>query len=156
MARFLEQAAPALGIDEAAIIAKSNEAKAEAEQKNQAHSASNLKKLAATKAYVKGNFEQAINLLTEAIELNPENHVLYSNRAAAYMAITDWENAIEDTDKCIELNDEFTKGFYRKGLCLVELERFEEAEVALREAYDLDPENQEIVDQLKLVRRKLE
>eukprot|EP01129_Flabellula_baltica_P009159 TRINITY_DN3696_c0_g1_i1.p1 TRINITY_DN3696_c0_g1~~TRINITY_DN3696_c0_g1_i1.p1 ORF type:complete len:396 (+),score=134.34 TRINITY_DN3696_c0_g1_i1:67-1188(+) len=156
LSKFLETAAPALGIDEQAIIAKSNEAKAEQAEKNKIESSSNLKKLAATKAYVKGNYDQAVTLLSDAIELTPDNHVLYSNRAASYMALSNWDLALEDCNKCIELADDFTKGHYRKGLCLVEMGRFEEAEVALRDAYDLEPENTEIVDQLKSVRRKLE
>jgi len=156
LSKFLETSKSTLGIDEQAIIAKSNEAKFENEEKNRVESTSNLKKLAATKAYVKGNYDQAIKLLTEAIEIAPDNHTLYSNRCAAYMALSDWDSAIEDSNKVIDLNEEFVKGYYRKGLCLIELERYEEAELALKEAYDLEPENQEIVDQLTSVRRKLD
>jgi len=72
------------------------------------------------------------------------------------MALSDWEKAIEDSNRVIDLDEEFVKGYYRKGLCLMELERYEEAELALKEAYDLEPENQEIVDQLTSVRRKLD
>lgn len=34
-------------------------------------------------AFQSGNHEEAVKHFTEAIELDPQNHVLYSNRSAA-------------------------------------------------------------------------
>ena len=39
-------------------------------------------------AFSAGKFEEAIELFTQAIEVNSENHVLYSNRSAARVRCT--------------------------------------------------------------------
>jgi len=63
-----------------------------------------------------------------------------------------WEKGLEDAQKCVVLVDEFPKGHYRKGLCLMELGRLDEAELALKEAYDLEPEDKDIIQKLNQVR----
>ncbi|KAI8776906.1 TPR and ankyrin repeat-containing protein 1, partial [Biomphalaria glabrata] len=47
--------------------------------------------------------------------------VLYSNVAAAYLAINDFTNALEAAEKCLEGNPSFFKGYFRKGQALVKL-----------------------------------
>ena len=38
-------------------------------------------------AFSSGKFEEAIEYFTQAIELDPENHVLYSNRSACQVRL---------------------------------------------------------------------
>jgi len=66
-----------------------------------------------------------------------------------------WEKGLEDANKSLALKEDFAKSHFRKGLCLFELGRFEEAEKSFREAYDIEPENQEITQKLELVKQKL-
>jgi tetratricopeptide (TPR) repeat protein len=141
----------AFGIDEKEIIAKSNEGKAQLAEKSKKESQSNLKKNQAGKAYTNGKYDKAIILFTEAIELNA-TYVLYSNRSACHIQLKQWEMGLEDAEKCIQLNDDFAKGHYRKGLCLSELGRHDEAYLAIKEAYDIEPEDQEIVQKLNSVK----
>ena len=48
----------------------------------------------AIEAFNVQNFKRAEQHLSSAIELDPENHVFYSNRAAAYMAMETFEQAL--------------------------------------------------------------
>ena len=48
----------------------------------------------AIEAFNVQNFKRAEQHLSSAIDLDPENHVFYSNRAAAYMAMEKFEKAL--------------------------------------------------------------
>jgi len=153
--KFLEENGQSLGIDEKNLIAKSKEGKGEMERRVQVEAQSNMKKHNGNKAFVAGKFQVAIDCFTEGIELTPDNHLLFSNRAACYLKIGEWEKALLDSNKCIELKEDFTKGHFRKGLSLIELGRFEEAYASIKEAYDLEPEDQDIVEKLEFVKEKV-
>jgi len=152
MEQLLGTAGGAFGINEKDLIAKSVQGKAESEEKSKKENQSNLKKHSAGKQYTKGNYDKAITLFTEAIELTPDNHLLYSNRSQCYIQLKQWEKGLEDAEKCVVLVDEFTKGHYRKGYCLMELGRLDESELAFKEAYDLEPEDKDIIQKLNHVR----
>ena len=55
---------------------------------------------------------------SQAIELEPANHVLYSNRSGAYASTKDFESALDDAEKTIEIKPEWAKGWGRKGSAL--------------------------------------
>ncbi|KAL7897261.1 hypothetical protein HDV63DRAFT_390389 [Trichoderma sp. SZMC 28014] len=80
-------------------------------------SADELKALG-NKAIADKNFDEAIDKFTQAIALQPENHILYSNRSAAYASKKDWDNALKDADKTTEIKPDWAKGWGRKGAAL--------------------------------------
>ena len=55
---------------------------------------------------------------SQAIELDPQNHVLYSNRSGAYASKKDWTHALEDAKKVTEIKPDWSKGWGRKGTAL--------------------------------------
>ena len=55
---------------------------------------------------------------TQAIAIQPENHILYSNRSAAYASKKDWENALADADSTVKIKPDWPKGYGRKGAAL--------------------------------------
>lgn len=57
-----------------------------------------------------GNIQEAISLYTQAIELDPDNYIYYSNRSAAYMKADSKSKALKDAERCLELNPSFIKG----------------------------------------------
>ena len=88
-----------------------------------------------------GDYATALCEYTRAIELNPFNHIYYSNRSLCYCRLTNYELALRDADKCIELCPTFGKGYSRRVDALINLERFEEANASIDKAISIEPEN---------------
>ena len=84
-------------------------------------------------AYRVGKFPTAISHYTEAITIDPENVILYSNRSAAYLSNKEKSKALGDARKCIELNPNFVKGYSRLAASLLSLSRFGEAKKAYKD-----------------------
>jgi len=103
-------------------------------------------------AFSAGNFEQAVEAFDAAIAVDPTNHILYSNKAAALTSLNKFEEALESAEKCIELQPGFVKGYSRKGGALFGLKRYEGAEEAYAKALELDPNNAQAQDGLKLAK----
>jgi len=67
-------------------------------------------------AFQSGKFEEAVKLFSQAIELNPHDHVFYSNRSGAYASLKKYDQALEDATTCVNLKPTWAKGYQRKGL----------------------------------------
>ncbi|KAJ3503397.1 hypothetical protein NLJ89_g8453 [Agrocybe chaxingu] len=89
-------------------------------------SANELKDLG-NKAFAAKDYEKAIDLFTQAIALDPKNHVLWSNRSAAKAGKKEWDAALLDAEECIKVNPSWSKGFARKGAALHGARRYDEA-----------------------------
>lgn len=100
-------------------------------------------------ALKEGKIEDAISLYTKAIELDPENHVLYSNRSAAYCKSSDYNKAVDDGDKVIKLKPDWPKGYSRKGAALSYQNKHEDAMMVYLEGLDKCPDNQQLKDAMK-------
>lgn len=85
------------------------------------------------KALNDNKYDEAIAAYTEAINLEDKNHVLYSNRSAAYSKAGRYREALIDAEKTIELNPKWAKGYSRKGVAYCGLKYFEKAMEAYNE-----------------------
>ncbi|KAH7822463.1 putative stress-induced-phosphoprotein 1 [Monocercomonoides exilis] len=92
-------------------------------------------------AFSSGDYDMAVDFFTQAIRLDPNNHVLYSNRSAAYAQLSKYNEALEDAEKCVEINPAFVKGYSRKGAALYGLHRLEDAKKAYEAGLEKDPNN---------------
>lgn len=73
------------------------------------------------------DYNKAIELYTEAINLNPTVAVYYSNRSFAYLKTECFGYALADASKAIELDNTYIKGFYRRAAAHMSLGKFKEA-----------------------------
>uniref|UniRef100_A0A7S3W520 Uncharacterized protein n=1 Tax=Emiliania huxleyi TaxID=2903 RepID=A0A7S3W520_EMIHU len=87
------------------------------------------------------NYKGAVDLLRKAIKLDPENHIFYSNRAAAYMALEQYDKALADAEECIRLQPTWAKGYSRKGAALFRMDKLAGARDAFEQGLDLDRDN---------------
>lgn len=67
-------------------------------------------------AFQSNDLETAINYYSQAIDIDPDNHVLYSNRSAAYLKNDNKSKALYDAEKCVSLNPTWSKGIYYDAL----------------------------------------
>jgi len=92
-------------------------------------------------AFSAKKYEEAIGYFTEAIALEPTNHVFYSNRSACYSANQQYEKALEDGNKIVEVKVDWAKGYSRKGAALQGLGRIDEAIETFEQGLQIDPSN---------------
>lgn len=93
-------------------------------------------------AFSAGKFEDAVKYFGDAIALAPENHVLYSNRSAAYASLHKYQDALVDAKKTVELKPDWAKGFSRLGAAYVGLNDYEDAISAYKQGLQIDPANE--------------
>lgn len=92
-------------------------------------------------AFQKGDYEGALKFFTQAIEIDPNNHVLYSNRSACYAKMEKGNESLQDANKTVELKPDWAKGWGRKGAAHHLLGQLEEAAEAYKKGLELDPQN---------------
>jgi len=97
-------------------------------------------------AFTKGDYPGAVGAYSEAIKRNPEDAKIFSNRAAAYSKLMEFNLALKDCDRCIELDPQFIKGHIRKGHICIALKNYQKAGEAFEEARKIDSNNQEAMD----------
>lgn len=93
---------------------------------------------------------------TQAIAIEPTNHILYSNRSAAYASKKEYKNALDDATKVTEIKPDWAKGWGRKGAALHGLGELLGANDAYEEGLKLDPNNAQNKSGLASVKRAIE
>jgi stress-induced-phosphoprotein 1 len=88
------------------------------------------------------NYAKAIEYYTDAIDMDPTNHTLYSNRSGAYCASQKYLQAAADARKTIEINPEWPRGYTRLGAALQGQRDWTGAIDAFKKALEKDPNNQ--------------
>jgi len=96
--------------------------------------------------FTKGDYPGAVKAYSEAIKRNPNDAKIFSNRAAAYSKLMEFNMALKDCDKCIELDPDFIKGYIRKGHICIALKNYQKAIEVFEKAQSLDAGNQEAVE----------
>ncbi|XP_043253235.1 stress-induced-phosphoprotein 1 isoform X1 [Colletes gigas] len=91
-----------------------------------------------------GRFDEAIKYYTEAIALDGNNHVLYSNRSAAYANAGNYAQALEDAEMTVKLKQDWGKGYSRKGSALAYLGRLDASLKAYETGLQFDPDNAQL------------
>jgi len=101
------------------------------------------------KHFKDGIFPEAIKEYTEAIKRNPEDHTLYSNRAACYTKLGEYPLGLADCNKCIELKPDFVKGYTRKGHIHFFMKEYQKALEAYDQGLKLEENNAELQEGIK-------
>ncbi|URE20535.1 suppressor of G2 allele of SKP1 [Musa troglodytarum] len=93
----------------------------------------------AKEAFVDDNFDLAVDLYTQALDVDPKNADLYADRAQANIKLGGFTEAVADANKAIELDPSMTKAYLRKGTACIKLEEYQTAKAALEAGVLLAP-----------------
>lgn len=78
-------------------------------------------------------YDEAIACYTQAIELDGSNPVFYSNRAQVHIKVENYGLAISDCNEALKADKEFSKAYYRRGVSLMAILNYKEAQVNFKE-----------------------
>lgn len=99
-----------------------------------------------------GSFEKATRQYTKALDLDPGNAILYSNRSAAHFNLRQFAESLEDAESAILCDAMWWKAYKRKGLSLIHMQRYEEAITALEDGLKIVKSNAEMEKNLEFAR----
>ena len=107
-------------------------------------------KTRANSLFGKKDYKEAIEEYGKALELDPTNHVVYSNRAAAQIELGQYEEAVASARACVKCSGgkRYAKGYFRLGLALFKLGKGKESAFNLRRAKELEPDLQGVDEAL--------
>lgn len=97
----------------------------------------------------------ALEYYTRAIEIDDNNAIYYSNRAAAHSKLGDHQAALNDCREAIEIDPTYSKAYGRLGLAYASLEQHQRAKEAYLKAVELDPSNESYKNNLKIAEETL-
>lgn len=95
----------------------------------------------AKEAFIDDDFSLAVDLYTEAINLDPINANLFADRAQAHLKLNAFTEAVSDANKAIQLDPSLPKAYLRKGTACIKLEEYHTAKVALEKGASFAPDD---------------
>jgi len=117
------------------------------------------KKQAGNDAFSSGRYQEAYDIYSECLSIEPENtsvnSTLYNNRAAAAIKLGRFKDAAEDCSKTIESDPSNSKAILRRAQCYMSLENYEEAVRDYDKLHQKDPENSSYANDLRKAKLEL-
>lgn len=83
-------------------------------------------KAAGNKAYGSKEYNRAIELYGKAILCKPDP-IFYSNRAACWNVLSEWEKVVEDTSAALAMDSEYLKALNRRAIAYEHQEKYDDA-----------------------------
>jgi tetratricopeptide (TPR) repeat protein len=98
--------------------------------------------------YASGNYQDAIEAYSKAIELDPECVPTYLGRGITYLSLNEFKKALADCSKAVELDPNFDLSYGFRGLAYYRMREFERAMIDYSKAIELDPNEASTHDNL--------
>ena len=93
------------------------------------------------KLWEKGNFQEAISLYNEAIQIKPDLSWAYNNRGVVYDDLGNYQQAIADYNKAIEFDPKYAGAYSNRGNAYDDLGNKEQAIADYNKAIELNPKD---------------
>lgn len=85
-----------------------------------------------------GNYTEALHLLKEALEIDPENDTTWNNISLSYDAIGEYQLALDAAQKAVNLGDENEIEYSNLGNAYFDLGNIEDAKLAYEKSLELE------------------
>lgn len=105
--------------------------------------------------YEQGALEEAIGAYDEAIRLDPQAAVVYSNRGQVYTILDQYQRAIQDLHEAIRLDPQLAEAYNNRGFAYDSLGQFQRAIDDYNEAIRLNPGYPDAYNNLGVAYRNL-
>jgi tetratricopeptide (TPR) repeat protein len=86
-----------------------------------------------------GKYQAAVDLIGEAISINPNVASAYNNRGNALLDLKRLDEALANYDKALALKPDYAEAHCNRGSALLDLNRLDEALASCNKALDLNP-----------------
>lgn len=106
------------------------------------------------KLFAEEKFSESIVWYQKAIDADPTDHVLHSNKSAAHVGNKELDKALAAADQCIKLNAKWAKGYYRRAVALMALNRNQDAIDTLNKGLSVEPGNADLKTKLEEAKKK--
>eukprot|EP01084_Bolivina_argentea_P268246 455554_1 len=102
------------------------------------------------KYYKLAQYDEALYEYTQAIKYCPLTEdkekeymsIFYGNRAACYIALEEWKDAIDECTESIEYNDKYIKAYWRRAKSYEKLSKYFDAKTDYEKILDIDPNHE--------------
>lgn len=94
--------------------------------------------------------------MCSAISLDATNPVFYCNRAATYSRLGDFQRAADDCKLSLRYDPKYSKAYGRLGIAYSKLNKLDLAVEAYQKALELEPNNQDYLNNLNVAKQQLE
>ena len=104
------------------------------------------------------DYDGAVKHYTDALELSPDgpsSHVYYSNRAAAYCSLKQYQKAVDDCEVAVGLQPTYAKAVARLGLAYYFLDDYVKSAASYEMALSLEPDNKNSAEALAKAKARL-
>ena len=94
-------------------------------------------------------YKEALDCYSKAIEIDPNDPILYSNRSAMHLNLSEFDQSLADAEKAISLKSDYAKAYLRKGKALEGLNKIEEALNTYKLGLEKDKTNAQLLQASK-------
>ncbi|KAG6444949.1 stress-induced-phosphoprotein 1 [Manduca sexta] len=94
-------------------------------------------------------FIEAVLHYTQAIKMDPNNYVLYSNRSFAFLKLDQHYLSLQDANETVRLQPNWAKGYFRRAEVEAASELYDEAIISYTRALQLEPHNVKLMESIK-------